>query len=51
MKVRQIWIMVMLFIISVPVARAQSFDKLWQQVADAEKKGLPVTVTALTNDI
>ena len=33
------------------VAQAQTYEKLWKQVAQAEKKGLPQTVINLTSDI
>ena len=35
----------------IPMLHAQSFDKLWKQVEQAEKKSLPETVIKLTGEI
>ena len=35
----------------VPVLHAQSFDKLWKQVEQAQEKSLPQTVIKLTDEI
>lgn len=34
-----------------PMLHAQSFDKLWKQVEQAEQKSLPQTVIKLTDEI
>lgn len=51
MKIRQICIVALLFLGIATAARAQSFDKLWKQVEQAEKKSLPQTVIQLTSRI
>lgn len=51
MKMRQICIAVLLSLLIAPVARAQSFDKLWKQVEQADKKSLPQTAIKLTTQI
>ena len=35
----------------IPMLHAQSFDKLWKQVEQAQKKSLPQTVIKLTDEI
>lgn len=51
MKIKQICIIALLSFGMVSAAHAQSFDKLWKQVEQAEKKSLPQTVIQLTTDI
>ena len=43
--------MVLLALGVAPWANAQTFDKLWKQVDQAEQKSLPQTVIQLTNEI
>ncbi len=53
MKVKQICMMVLLWLGVIPAVQAQSFDKLWKEVEQAEKKkkSLPETVIKLTGEI
>ena len=51
MKMKRIFIIVLLALGMVPWAKAQTFDKLWKQVEQAEKKSLPQTVIQLTDEI
>ena len=51
MKVRQICMMVLLGLGVIPAMQAQTFDKLWKEVEQAEKKSLPKTVIKLTDEI
>lgn len=51
MKVKQIWFIAMLLLGMVSTAGAQSYDKLWKQVTQAEKNSLPATIIRLTDDI
>lgn len=51
MKVRQICMMVLFWLGVIPAAQAQTFDKLWKDVEQAEKKSLPKTVIKLTDEI
>lgn len=51
MKVRQICMMVLLGLGVIPAMQAQTFDKLWKEVKQAEKKSLPKTVIKLTDEI
>ena len=51
MKIKQICMMVLLWLGIIPAAQAQTFDKLWKQVEQAEKKSLPETVVKLTGEI
>lgn len=52
MKIKQICILVMLFLGIVPwTAHAQGYDKLWKEVEKAQKKSLPQTVIRLTENI
>ena len=51
MKIKQICIILLLTFGIAPMAHSQSFDKLWKQVDQAEKKSLPKTVIQLTTDI
>lgn len=51
MKIKQIWFIALLSLGMASVAHAQSFDKLWKEVEQAEKKSLPKTVIQLTTDI
>ena len=41
MKVKQICMMVLLWLGVIPAVQAQTFDKLWKEVEQAEKKSLP----------
>ena len=43
--------MVLLSLGIAPWAKAQTFDKLWKQVEQAEQKSLPQTVIQLTDRI
>ena len=47
MKVKQICMMVLLWLGVIPAVQAQTFDKLWKEVEQAEKKSLPKTVIRL----
>lgn len=51
MRIKQICMMVLLALGVAPWANAQTFDKLWKQVDQAEQKSLPQTVIQLTNEI
>mgnify|MGYP001037542081 CR=1 FL=1 len=51
MKVKQICMMVLLWLGVVPAVQAQTFDKLWKEVEQAGKKSLPKTVIKLTDEI
>ena len=51
MKIKQICMLVLLWLGVIPVVQAQTFDKLWKQVEQAEKKSLPQTVIKLTDEI
>ena len=51
MKVRQICMMVLFGLGVIPAMQAQTFDKLWKEVEQAEKKSLPKTVIKLTDEI
>ena len=51
MKIKQICIAVLLWLGLIPAVHAQSFDKLWKQVEQAQKKDLPKTVIQLTSEI
>ena len=44
MKIRQICMLVLLCLGVIPAVQAQTYDKLWKQVEQAEKKSLPETV-------
>ena len=50
MRIKQICMMVLLALGVAPWANAQTFDKLWKQVDQAEQKSLPQTVIQLTNE-
>lgn len=51
MKIKQICMLVLLCLGVIPAVQAQTFDKLWKQVEQAEKKSLPQTVIKLTGEI
>ena len=51
MRIKQICMMVLLSLGIAPWAKAQTFDKLWKQVEQAEQKSLPQTVIQLTDRI
>ena len=51
MKIRQICMLVLLCLGVIPAVQAQTYDKLWKQVEQAEKKSLPETVIKLTGEI
>lgn len=51
MRIKQIFMMVLLSLGIAPWAKAQTFDKLWKQVEQAEQKSLPQTVIQLTDKI
>ncbi len=51
MKIKQILISILLWFGFFPSIQAQTFDTLWKQVDQAEKKSLPKTVIELTNKI
>lgn len=51
MKIKQICMLVLLWLGVIPAVKAQTFDKLWKQVEQAEKKSLPQTVIKLTDEI
>lgn len=43
--------LLLLAVFGLPALRAQSYDKLWKQVEQAQKKSLPQTVIKLTDEI
>ena len=49
MKIRQICMVVLLWLGVIPAVQAQSFDKLWKEVEQAGS--LPKTVIKLTDEI
>lgn len=49
-KICTVWA-VLLGMLTFSVAQAQTYDRLWKEVAQAEKKDLPQTVISLTSDI
>lgn len=51
MRIKQVWIALLFWLIGMPMVQAQTFDKLWKQVDQAEKKSLPQTVIKLTSEI
>lgn len=51
MKIKQICAAALMLLGVLPAAQAQTFDKLWKQVDQAEKKSLPKTVIQLTSEI
>lgn len=51
MKIKQICMLALLWLGVLPAVQAQTFDKLWKQVEQAEKKSLPQTVIKLTGEI
>lgn len=51
MKLKQICMMLLLWLGVIPAVQAQTFDKLWKEVERAEKKSLPKTVIKLTDEI
>lgn len=51
MKIKQICMMVLFGLGVIPAAQAQTFDKLWKEVEQAQKKSLPKTVIKLTDEI
>ena len=51
MKIRQICMLVLLCLGVIPAVQAQTYDKLWKQVEQAEKKSLPETVIKLPGEI
>ncbi len=51
MKIRQICMLMLFSLGVIPMSYAQTFDKLWKQVEQAEKKSLPRTVIKLTDEI
>ena len=51
MKIKQLCVLVLVWLGVIPAVQAQTFDKLWKQVEQAEKKSLPQTVIKLTGEI
>lgn len=51
MKIKQICMMLLAGLGLIPVAQAQTFDNLWKEVEQAQKKSLPQTVVKLTDEI
>lgn len=51
MKIKQICMMVLFGLGVIPAVQAQTFDKLWKEVEQAQKKSLPKTVIKLTDGI
>ena len=51
MKIKQICSALLLLLVGIPFMQAQTFDKLWKDVEQAEKKSLPQTVIKLTDQI
>lgn len=51
MRIKQIGILLLLWLVGMPVVQAQTFDKLWKQVRQAEEKSLPKKVILLTDEI
>ena len=51
MKIKQICVMVLFWLGVIPAVQAQTFDKLWKEVEQAQKKSLPKTVIKLIDGI
>lgn len=51
MKIKQICMMVLFWLGVIPAVQAQTFDKLWKEVEQAQKKSLPKTVIKLIDGI
>ena len=51
MKIRLICIIVLLSMGMMSWTHAQSYDKLWKQVEQAQQKSLPDTIVRLTGEI
>lgn len=51
MKIKQICVMLLVGLGVIPALQAQTFDKLWKEVEQAQKKGLPKTVIKKTEEI
>lgn len=51
MRIRQPTLIVLCFLATTPPMYAQSYDKLWKQVEEAQQKDLPQTVVGLTDQI
>lgn len=51
MKIKKICMWVLLCLGILPTVQGQTFDKLWKQVEQAEKKSLPQTVIKLADEI
>ena len=51
MKIKQMCMLVLLWLGVIPAMQAQTFDKLWKEVEQAEKKSLPQTVIKSTGEI
>ena len=51
MKIKQICMMVLFGLGVIPAVQAQTFDKLWKDVEQVQKKSLPKTVIKLTDGI
>lgn len=51
MKIRQICFVMLFWLGGIPAVQAQTFDKLWKQVEQAEMRSLPKTVIKLTDEI
>ena len=51
MRIKQICIALLLWLVGSSALQAQTFDKLWKDVEQADKKSLPQTVIRLTTEI
>ena len=51
MNIKQMGVIMLLCLASIPGIQAQSFNNLWKQVDQAEKNSLPETVVKLTDEI
>lgn len=51
MRIKQIWFVLLFWLVGISAVQAQTFDNLWKQVEQAEKKSMPQTVIKLTDEI
>ena len=51
MKLKLIHVVMLLWLGTTPAVQAQTFDKLWEQVEQAERKSLPETIIKITDEI
>lgn len=51
MKIKQIFVLLLLVALACPQLKAQSYDELWKRVAKEKKEGLPQSARKLTEEI